>query len=48
MLNGEVRTAIIAQKILNQFSYYLGRMFLLWRKSQSIMELYHGLERFDP
>ena len=42
----EVWTAIIAQKILNQ-SYYLGECSF-FEKSQSIMELYHGLERFDP
>lgn len=42
----EVWTAIIAQKILNQ-SYYLGECSF-FEKSQSIMELYHGLEQFDP
>ena len=36
----------IAQKILNQ-SYYLGECSF-FEKSQSIMELYNGLEQFDP
>lgn len=42
----EVWTSIIAQKILNQ-SYFLGECSF-FEKSQSIMELYHGLEPFDP
>ncbi|HHU66050.1 type II CRISPR-associated endonuclease Cas1, partial [Streptococcus sp.] len=39
-------TNIIAQKILNQ-SMYLGECSF-FEKSQSIMDLYHGLEPFDP
>ena len=42
----EVWTTIIAQKILNQ-SMYLGECSF-FEKSQSIMDLYHGLEPFDP
>lgn len=42
----EVWTAIIAQKILNQ-SYFLGG-YQFFEKSQAVMELYHGLEPFDP
>lgn len=42
----EVWTKIISQKILNQ-SYYLGECSF-FEKSQSIMDLYHGLEPFDP
>ncbi|MEY8699852.1 type II CRISPR-associated endonuclease Cas1 [Streptococcus ferus] len=42
----DVWTNIIAQKILNQ-SCYLGECSY-FEKSQSIMELYHGLEPFDP
>lgn len=42
----DVWTTIIAQKILNQ-SMYLGKCSF-FEKSQSIMELYHGLEPFDP
>lgn len=41
----EVWTSIIAQKIFNQ-SCYLGEC-CFFEKSQSIMELYHGLEPFD-
>ncbi|MBF0787364.1 MULTISPECIES: type II CRISPR-associated endonuclease Cas1 [unclassified Streptococcus] len=42
----EVWTTIIAQKILNQ-SLYLGECSF-FEKSQSIMDLYHTLEPFDP
>jgi CRISPR-associated endonuclease Cas1 subtype II len=42
----DVWTTIIAQKILNQ-SCYLGECFY-FEKSQSIMDLYHDLEPFDP
>ncbi|WP_162011507.1 type II CRISPR-associated endonuclease Cas1 [Streptococcus sp. S784/96/1] len=42
----DVWTAIIAQKILNQ-SMYLGECSF-FEKSQSIMDLYHDLEPFDP
>ena len=42
----DVWTNIIAQKILNQ-SMYLGECSY-FEKSQSIMDLYHGLEPFDP
>ncbi len=42
----DVWTTIIAQKILNQ-SIYLGECSF-FEKSQSIMDLYHGLEPFDP
>lgn len=41
-----VWTTIIAQKILNQ-AYYLGECHF-FEKSQAIMDLYHGLEPFDP
>lgn len=42
----DVWTNIIAQKILNQ-SLYLGECSF-FEKSQSIMDLYNGLELFDP
>ena len=42
----DVWTNVIAQKILNQ-SMYLGECSF-FEKSQSIMDLYHGLEPFDP
>ncbi|MCB5152232.1 type II CRISPR-associated endonuclease Cas1 [Streptococcus mutans] len=45
-VNCDVWTTIIAQKILNQ-SCYLGECFY-FEKSQSIMDLYHDLEPFDP
>ncbi|GAA0053679.1 UNVERIFIED_CONTAM: type II CRISPR-associated endonuclease Cas1 [Streptococcus canis] len=45
-VKSEVWTTIIAQKILNQ-SCYLGACSY-FEKSQSIMELYYGLELFDP
>ncbi|MBY5035507.1 type II CRISPR-associated endonuclease Cas1 [Streptococcus gallolyticus] len=45
-LKAEVWTSIISQKILNQ-SMYLGERGF-FEKSQAIMDLYHGLETFDP
>ncbi|AGM98579.1 type II CRISPR-associated endonuclease Cas1 [Streptococcus iniae] len=45
-LRAEVWTKIIAQKILNQ-SMYLGSCGF-YEKSQSIIDLYNGLEIFDP
>lgn len=42
----DVWTTIISQKILNQ-SCYLGQCSY-FEKAQSIMDLYHGLEPFDP
>ncbi|VGU97538.1 cytoplasmic protein [Streptococcus pyogenes] len=45
-VKSQVWTTIIAQKILNQ-SCYLGACSY-FEKSQSIMDLYHGLENFDP
>ena len=42
----QVWTTIIAQKILNQ-AFYLGSCGFL-EKSQSIIDLYHGLDLFDP
>ncbi|KHD45158.1 type II CRISPR-associated endonuclease Cas1 [Streptococcus hongkongensis] len=45
-LKAEVWTEIIAQKILNQ-SYFLGACGY-FEKSQSIIDLYNGLECFDP
>ena len=42
----QVWTTIIAQKILNQ-AFYLGRCGFL-EKSQSVIDLYHGLDLFDP
>ncbi|KXT76315.1 CRISPR-associated protein Cas1 [Streptococcus sp. DD10] len=45
-LKAQVWTSIIAQKILNQ-ALYLGNCGFL-EKSQSIIDLYHGLELFDP
>ncbi|MEX2805458.1 type II CRISPR-associated endonuclease Cas1 [Streptococcus sp. H31] len=45
-VKADVWTNIIAQKILNQ-SLYLSECSF-FEKSQSIMDLYHGLELFDP
>ena len=45
-LKAEVWTTIIAQKIINQ-SLFLGTSGF-YEKSQSIMDLYHGLEKYDP
>lgn len=45
-VKADVWTNIIAQKILNQ-SLYLGECSF-FEKSQSIMDLYNGLELFDP
>ncbi len=45
-LKATVWTEIIAQKILNQ-SFFLAEHHF-YEKSQSIMDLYHGLETFDP
>ncbi|MFC3927834.1 type II CRISPR-associated endonuclease Cas1 [Streptococcus caprae] len=45
-VKAEVWTAIIAQKILNQ-AYFLGEC-QFFEKSQAVMEMYHGLESFDP
>ena len=42
----QVWTTIIAQKILNQ-AFYLGTCGFL-EKSQSVIDLYHGLDLFDP
>ena len=42
----QVWTTIIAQKILNQ-AFYLGSCGFL-EKSQSVLDLYHGLDLFDP
>ena len=42
----QVWTTIIAQKILNQ-AVYLGSCGFL-EKSQSVIDLYHGLDLFDP
>ena len=42
----QVWTTIIAQKILNQ-AFYLGSCGFL-EKSQSVINLYHGLDLFDP
>ncbi|MBS6243619.1 MULTISPECIES: type II CRISPR-associated endonuclease Cas1 [Streptococcus] len=42
----QVWTSIIAQKILNQ-AFYLGSCGFL-EKSQSVIDLYHGLDLFDP
>ncbi|MCK1239148.1 type II CRISPR-associated endonuclease Cas1 [Streptococcus uberis] len=42
----DVWTTIIAQKIINQ-SLFLGASGF-YEKSQSIMDLYHGLENYDP
>ena len=42
----EIWTTIIAQKILNQ-AFYLGSCGFL-EKSQSVIDLYHGLDLFDP
>ncbi|ONH63542.1 CRISPR-associated endonuclease Cas1 [Streptococcus parauberis] len=45
-LKAEVWTTIIAQKIINQ-SLFLGTSGF-YEKSQSIMDLYHGLEKYYP
>lgn len=45
-IKAEVWTTIIAQKIINQ-SLFLGASGF-YEKSQSIMNLYHGLENYDP
>ena len=42
----QIWTTIIAQKILNQ-AFYLGSCGFL-EKSQSVIDLYHGLDLFDP
>ena len=42
----QVWTSIIAQKILNQ-AFYLGSCGFL-EKSQAVIDLYHGLDLFDP
>ena len=45
-VKAEIWTTIIAQKILNQ-AFYLGSCGFL-EKSQSVINLYHGLDLFDP
>ena len=45
-VKAEIWTTIIAQKILNQ-AFYLGSCGFL-KKSQSVIDLYHGLDLFDP
>ncbi|MGT2647273.1 type II CRISPR-associated endonuclease Cas1 [Streptococcus uberis] len=45
-IKADVWTTIIAQKIINQ-SIFLGASGF-YEKSQSIMDLYHGLENYDP
>lgn len=45
-VKAEVWTHIISQKILNQSIYLSACGFI--EKSQSVMNLYHGLELFDP
>ena len=45
-VKAEIWTTIIAQKILNQ-AFYLGTCGFL-EKSQSVIDLYHGLDLFDP
>ena len=45
-VKAEIWTTIIAQKILNQ-AFYLGSCGFL-EKSQSVIDLYHGLNLFDP
>ena len=45
-VKAQVWTTIIAQKILNQ-AFYLGSCGFL-EKSQSVIDLYHGLNLFDP
>jgi len=45
-VKAEIWTSIIAQKILNQ-AFYLGSCGFL-EKSQSVIDLYHGLDLFDP
>lgn len=45
-VKAEIWTTIIAQKILNQ-AFYLGNCGFL-EKSQSVIDLYHGLDLFDP
>ncbi|MFA9413106.1 MULTISPECIES: type II CRISPR-associated endonuclease Cas1 [unclassified Streptococcus] len=45
-LKARAWTEIIAQKILNQASFLGDCQF--FEKAQAVMELYHGLEMFDP
>jgi len=45
-VKAEIWTTIIAQKIFNQ-AFYLGSCGFL-EKSQSVIDLYHGLDLFDP
>ena len=45
-VKAEIWTTIIAQKIVNQ-ALYLGSCGFL-EKSQSVIDLYHGLDLFDP
>ena len=45
-VKAEIWTTIIAQKILNQ-AFYLGTCGFV-EKSQSVIDLYHGLDLFDP
>ena len=45
-VKAEIWTTIIAQKILNQ-AFYLGSCGFL-EQSQSVIDLYHGLDLFDP
>lgn len=45
-VKAEVWSAIISQKILNQ-AYFLGEC-QFFEKSQAVMEMYQGLELFDP
>ena len=45
-VKAEIWTTIIAQKILNQ-AFYLGSCGFL-EKSQSVIDLYRGLDLFDP
>ncbi|MFI3594822.1 type II CRISPR-associated endonuclease Cas1 [Streptococcus uberis] len=45
-IKADVWTTVIAQKIINQ-SLFLGASGF-YEKSQSIMDLYHGLENYDP
>ena len=45
-VKAEIWTTIIAQKILNQ-AFYLDSCDFL-EKSQSVIDLYHGLDLFDP
>ena len=45
-VKAEIWTTIIAQKIVNQALYLRSCGFI--KKSQSIIDLYHGLDLFDP